>query len=46
MIKNYQVFPGGSVVKNSLDVAGDMSPSPDPERSHMSRSNKFVCHNY
>ena len=31
--------PGGSVVKNPPAIAGDMSLTPDPGRSHMPRSN-------
>ena len=37
--KQSQVFPGGSVVKNSPVSAGDMSLIPDPRRSHMLKSN-------
>ena len=32
-------FPGGSVVKNPPANVGDMDLIPDPERSHMLRSN-------
>ena len=32
-------FPGGSVVKNLPDNAGDMGSIPGPRRSHMSQSN-------
>ena len=32
-------FPGGSVVKNPPANVGDMDSIPDPERSHMLRSN-------
>ena len=32
-------FPGGAVVKNPPDNAGDMGSSPGPGRSHMPRSN-------
>ena len=32
-------FPGGSVIKNLPDNAGDMGSNPDPGRSHMLRSN-------
>ena len=46
MVKNDQVFPGGSVVKNSLALAGDKSPTPDPGRSHVPWNNKLVLHNY
>ena len=28
-------FPGGSVVKNPPDNAGDVGSNPDPGRSHM-----------
>ena len=31
-------FPGGSVVKNSPDNAGNMGLIPDPGRSHMLKS--------
>ena len=32
-------FPGGAVVKNLPDNAGDMDSSPGPGRSHMPWSN-------
>ena len=32
-------FPGGTVVKNPRDNAGDMGSSPGPGRSHMPWSN-------
>ena len=37
--KSFQGFPGGSVVKNPSFNAGDTGSIPDPERSHMPRSN-------
>ena len=33
-------FPGGAVVKNPPDNAGDTGSSPGPGRSHMPRSNE------
>ena len=36
---NVEGFPGGAVVKNPPDNAGDMGSSPGPGRSHMPRSN-------
>ena len=32
-------FPGGAVVKNPPDNAGDTGSSPGPARSHMPQSN-------
>ena len=32
-------FPGGSVVKNSSAIAGDMGSIPGPGRFHMPQSN-------
>ena len=40
-------FPGGSVVKNLLAIAGDMGSIPDQGRSHMPcRATKPVGDNY
>ena len=36
---NFAGFPGGAVVKNLPDNAGDMVSSPGAERPHMPRSN-------
>ena len=38
-IERIQGFPGGTVVKNPPDNAGDMGSSPGLGRSHMPRSN-------
>ena len=38
-IKCIRDFPGGAVVGNPPDNAGDMGLSPGPGRSHMLRSN-------
>ena len=32
-------FPGGTMVKNPLAIAGDTGSSPGPGRSHMPRTN-------
>ena len=39
IFKNFQDFPGGTVVKNLPDNAGDTGSIPSPRRSHMPRSN-------
>ena len=38
----FRDFPGGEVVKNPPDKAGNTGSSPGPGRSHMPRSNE-VC---
>ena len=38
-LKDEWGFPGGTVVKNLPDNAGDTGSSPGPGRSHMPRSN-------
>ena len=39
-------FPGGAVVKNPPDNAGDTGSSPGPGRSTCRGATKPVCHNY
>ena len=39
-MKNVWDFPGGAVVKNPPDNAGNLGSSPGPGRSHMPQSNK------
>ena len=39
-------FPDGSVVKKPPANAGDTGWISDPERSHMPRVTKSMCHNY
>ena len=39
ILKLWEGFPGGAVVKNLPANAGDMGSSPGPGRSHMLRSN-------
>ena len=39
LIKLWEDFPGGTVVKNPPASTGDAGSSPGPERSHMPQSN-------
>ena len=39
-------FPGDTVDKKLPANAGDTGLIPDPEKPHMSRATKPVCHNY
>ena len=39
ILKPFQDFPGGAVVKNPPANAGNTGSSPGPGRSHMPRSN-------
>ena len=39
ILRVFRGFPGGSVVKNLPDNAGDSGSIPDPGRSHVQQSN-------